>query len=72
LAPDHAPEALQLVAFPDDHVSMDLAPEVMLAGDADMDTDGTGGGGGTGLGTCPPAGSTYRHNPAFQFAETKI
>ncbi len=40
--PDHAPEALQFVAFVDDQVSVDDWPEVMEAGFADNDRVGAG------------------------------
>jgi hypothetical protein len=39
-APDHPPEALQLVAFVDDHVSVDDCPDGMEAGFAANDTVG--------------------------------
>ena len=34
LVPDHPPEALQLVVFVEDHVSVDDWPDVIVAGEA--------------------------------------
>jgi hypothetical protein len=39
--PDHPPEAVHEPALVDDQVSIDDAPEAMLAGDAERDTAGT-------------------------------
>ena len=46
LAPDHAPEAVQLVASVEDQVSVEAPPLVTEVGLAVSDTVGTGGGGG--------------------------
>jgi len=40
--PLHAPDAVQLVAFVELHVSIDAAPDATLVGDALIDTVGTG------------------------------
>jgi hypothetical protein len=45
-APDHAPEAEQVVAFIDDQVSVDAPPLATDVGFAVSNTVGTGGGGG--------------------------
>jgi hypothetical protein len=42
-APDHAPEALQAVAFLDDQVKVALLPLAMVLGVADRATVGWGG-----------------------------
>jgi hypothetical protein len=42
LVPDHAPEALQLVAWVEDHVSVALAPLVMALGPTLKVTVGSG------------------------------
>ena len=42
LAPDHAPEALQAVAWAEDHVSVALAPLVMALGPTLKTTVGSG------------------------------
>lgn len=45
IAPDQAPEAMQLVAFIDDQVSKLVPPTVIELGEAFRDTVGAGGGG---------------------------
>jgi len=44
--PDHAPDAVQLVAFVDDHAISELSPDAMVVGLALNETVGAGGGGG--------------------------
>jgi hypothetical protein len=46
LAPDHAPEAVQEVAFVEDQVRVEDAPFAIDVGFAVSDRVGTGGGGG--------------------------
>ena len=48
LAPDHAPEAVQEVAFVEDQVRVEDAPFAIDVGFAVSDRVGTGGGGGGG------------------------
>jgi hypothetical protein len=56
LAPDHAPEAVQEVAFVEDQVRVEDAPFATDIGFAVSDTVGTGGGGGVlGTVTCADA-----------------
>jgi hypothetical protein len=59
LAPDHAPEAVQLVALVDDQESAELAPLATICGFAPIVTVGGGGGGATvtvaDCSTLPPA-----------------
>ena len=56
LAPDHAPEAVQEVAFVEDQVRVEDAPFATDIGFAVSDTVGTGGGGGVlGTETCADA-----------------
>ena len=67
LLPLQPPEAVQAVAFDEDHVSTLVAPLAIVVGLALSCTDGTDGGGGGG-GAAPVAAGTIAHCGASPYA----
>ena len=64
LEPDHAPEAVQVVAFVEDQESIEAPPLVTDVGLAASDTAGPGGGAGSELSSAMPPPQAERPRPA--------